>query len=57
MNIYTKWILLILLKIASSNLLVDKIKSIVASKMSELVMISEDGFPYSNVELKKSGNF
>ena len=31
------------------NLLVDKIKSIVAFKMSELVMVSKDGFPYSNV--------
>ena len=27
----------------------DKIKSIVAFKMSELVMISKDGFPYNNV--------
>ena len=32
-------------KRASSNLLVDKIKSTVAFKMSELVMISKDGFP------------
>ena len=30
-------------------LLVDKIKSEVAFKMSELVMISKDGFPNSNV--------
>ena len=30
-------------------LLVDKIKSVVAFKMSELVMISKDGFPNSNV--------
>ena len=34
---------------ASSNLLVDKIKSIVAFKMSELVIISKDGFPYNYV--------
>ena len=27
----------------------DKIKSIVAFKTSELVMISKDGFPYNNV--------
>ena len=32
----------------STNLLVDKIKSVVAFKMSEMVMISKDGFPYSN---------
>ena len=31
---------------ASSNLLVDKVKSIVAFKMIELVTISRDGFPY-----------
>ena len=30
-------------------LLVDKIKLIVAFRMSELVMISKDGFPYSNI--------
>ena len=30
-------------------LLVGKIKSVVAFKMSELVMISKDGFPNSNV--------
>ena len=31
----------------------DKIKSIVAFKISELVMISKDGFPYSNILVKK----
>ena len=31
----------------------DKIKSIVAFKMSELVMISKDGFPYSKVWVKE----
>ena len=30
-----------------------KIKSIVAFKMSELVMISKDGFPYNNVWVKE----
>ena len=44
---------LFFLKRASSNLLVDKIKSIVAFKMSELVMISKDGFPYNNVWVKE----
>ena len=34
---------------AFSNLLVDKIKSIIAFNMSELVMISKDGFLYSNI--------
>ena len=34
---------------ASSDLLKDKMKSIVAFKMSELVLISKDGFPYNNV--------
>ena len=33
--------------------LLDKIKSIVAFKMSELGMISKDGFPYSNVWVKE----
>ena len=37
------------LKKSSSNLLVDKIKSIVAFKMSKLVTISKDGFSYNNV--------
>ena len=37
--------LIISLKKASSNLLVEKIKSIVAFKMSELVMISKHRFP------------
>ena len=31
----------------------DKIKSIAAFKMSELIMISKDGFPYSNVWVKE----
>ena len=31
----------------------NKLKSIVAFKMSELVMISKDGFPYSNVGAKE----
>ena len=31
----------------------DKIKSTVAFKMSELIMISKDGFPYSNVWVKE----
>ena len=33
----------------SSNLWVDKRKSIVTFEMSELVMTSKDGFPCSNV--------
>ena len=41
------------LKRASSNLLVDKIKSIVAFKFRELVMVSKNGFPYSNVWVKE----
>ena len=40
-------------KRASSNLLVDKIKSKVVFNMSELVMISKDGFPYSNIWVKE----
>ena len=39
---------------ASSNLLVEKIKSIVAFKMSKLVMISKDGFPYSYVWVEET---
>ena len=31
----------------------DKIKSIVTFKISELVIISKDGFPYSNVLVKE----
>ena len=31
----------------------NKIKSIVASEKSELVMLSKDGFPYSNVLVKE----
>ena len=40
-------------KKASSDLLVDKIKSIVALKMRELVVISRYGFPYSKVWVKE----
>ena len=45
--------MIISLKRASSNLLVGKIKSRVAFKMSELVMTSKDGFPYSNAWVKE----
>ena len=41
------------LKGPSSNLLVGKIKSVVAFRMSELVMISRVGFPYSNIWAKE----
>ena len=41
--------LIISLKKGFFNLLLDKMKSIVAFKMSELLMVSKDGFPYSNV--------
>ena len=34
---------------ASSNLLVDKIKSILAFRINELVLISRDEFPYRSV--------
>ena len=39
-----KTLLIVSLERAASNLLVDKIKSIVALKMSQLVIILKDGF-------------
>ena len=39
------------------NILVDKIKSIVAFKMSELVLISRDEFAYDSVLREKESVF
>ena len=48
-----KALLVISLKMASSNLLVNKINSIVVFRMSELVLISIDTFPYRSLWVKE----
>ena len=41
----------------SSNLLEDKVKSIIALEMNELVINSRDIFPYSNIWVKEESVF